>query len=305
MHLTLRQLQVFESVARHLSFTCAARELHLTQPAVSMQVKQLQNMVGMPLFEKRGRRATLTDAGRVMLRHSRMVMSQLSEIERDMHTLKGGSLKLCIASGMRQFAKILLAKFRAMYKSMHISLDVAPREEIPARLQCADAPDLALMERPPPGMPLEARVFMLNPLIVIATPRHPLAARRQIPLTEIAAQPMVMREPGTRGAMTQLFDQCGVRLAQLTDAASSESIKRHVETGRGLALVSAQAVELELTTGRVVALDLRNFPIMRKCYVARDKSRPLSPPASVFMQFALAESKRSGRAFALRREGAR
>jgi len=301
LHITMRQIQVFEAVARHRSFTCAARELHLTQPAVSMQIKQLQLMLGLPLFESRARAARLTEAGCAMLRHSRAILSQLAEIERDITTIKGGCLKICIASTISHFARLLLAKFRAVYKSVHVSLDVATREELIARLGCgADAPDLALMERPPPGLPFEARAFMVNPLIVIATPRHPLARRRQIPLAEIAAQPFVMREPGTRIAMTRVFDEHGVRLAPATRASGSE-IKQNVEAGLGLALVSAHTVELELNAGRVVALDLRHFPIMRKCYVAYRKGRTLSPPAMVFLQFALTEGKRSALAFAAAR----
>ncbi|MGR3915111.1 MAG: LysR family transcriptional regulator [Gammaproteobacteria bacterium] len=298
LHITMRQIQVFEAVVRHRSFTRAARELHLTQPAVSMQVKQLQAMLGLPLFESRARAARLTGAGRAMLRHSRAMMAQLAEIERDINILKGGSLKICIASTINRFARLLLAKFRAVYKSVHISLDVAGRAELIARLERgADAPDLALMERPPPGVPLEARAFMLNPLIVIATPRHPLARRRQIPLTEIAAQPVVMREPGTRTAMTRVFDEHGVRPAPGMRVSGSE-IAQNVAAGLGLAVVSAHAVELELSAGRVVALDLRHFPIMRKCYVAYRKGKALSPPAMVFLQFALSEGKRSGLAFA-------
>ena len=293
LHITIRQIQVFEAVARHRSFTRAARELHLTQPAVSMQVKQLQARIGLPLLEMRGRKADITDAGGAVLRHCRAMLAQLGEIERDINILKGGSLKICLTAAVSHFGQLLLAKFRAMYKSMHISLDVAARDELLARLGGGeDAPDLALMERPPPGLPLEARAFMRSPLIVIATPRHPLARRRQIPLAEIAAHPHVLREAGTSAAMTRVFDAHGVHLAAANSASGSE-IRENVQSGQYLAVVSAHSVEPELSAGRVVALDLRHFPIMRKCYVAYHKGKTLPPAANEFMQFALAEGERS------------
>ena len=132
LHITMRQLQVFESVARHLSFTRAAEELHLTQPAVSMQVKQLESMVELPLFEQMGKKVHLTDAGHAMVRHSRTMMAHLDEIERDINSLKGvegGHLKICIASTVNYFATRLLSRFCEQYRKVQISLDVINREE--------------------------------------------------------------------------------------------------------------------------------------------------------------------------------
>ena len=137
LHITMRQLQVFEAVARHLSFTRGAEELHLTQPAVSMQVKQLESMIELPLFEQMGKKVHLTEAGHTMLRHSRTMMAHLAEIERDVNGLKGvegGQLKICIASTVNYFATRLLAKFCEQYKKVHISLDVINREELIRRL---------------------------------------------------------------------------------------------------------------------------------------------------------------------------
>ena len=298
LHITIRQIQLFEAVARHGSFARAARELHLTQPTISMQVKQLQQMIGMPLLETCGRKARLTDAGNAVLCHCRSVLAQLDEIERDIRILKGGSLKICFTATVSHFGRLLLAKFRAMYKSTHVSLNVAAREDLLARLgggEDENTPDLALMERPPAGLPLEARAFMRSPLIVIATPHHPLARRRRIPLAEIAAQPFVLREAGTRSAMTRVYDTHGVQLAS-PDSASGSEIRQNVESGQCLAVVSAHSVQSELISGRVVALDLRHFPIMRKCYVAYRKGKTLPPAANEFMQFALAEGERSGHA---------
>ena len=297
LHITMRQLQVFEAVARHLSFTRAAEELHLTQPAVSMQVKKLESMVELPLFELLGKKVHLTEAGRTMVRHSRTMMSQLGEIERDINGLKGvegGTLKICIASTVNYFATRLLSKFCEVYKSVNISLDVTNREELLKRL-AANEPDLVLMGKPPPGLGVDARAFMENPLIVIANPQHPLAGRQKIPIAEIESEPFVMREPGsgTRTAMQRVFDKYGVTLTPGVQLSSNETIKQSVEAGLGLAVVSAHTVELELAAGRLISLDLQHFPIMRKWYVAYRKGKRLSPTATVFVEFVLTEGRKN------------
>jgi len=286
LHITMRQLQVFESVARHLSFTRAAEELHLTQPAVSMQVKQLESMVDLPLFEQLGKKVHLTEAGETMVRHSRMMMAQLNEIERDINSLRGiegGQLKICIASTVNYFATRLLSKFCDIYKSVNISLDVTNREELIKRLD-ANEPDLVLMGQPPDEPDVEAKAFMENPLIIIANPQHELCGRKSISIKEMADQTFVMREPGsgTRTAMRRVFDQYGVTPRPGIQLSSNETIKQSVEAGLGLAVVSAHTVELELNAGRLVSLDVEHFPIMRKWYVAYRKGKRLSTTAQVF-----------------------
>jgi len=299
LHITMRQLQVFEAVARHLSFTRAAEELHLTQPAVSMQVKQLESMVELPLFEQLGKKVHLTEAGETMVRHSRTMMSQLTDIERDINSLKGvegGTLKICIASTVNYFATRLLSRFCEVYKSVNISLDVTNREELIKRLE-ANEPDLVLMGQPPPGLDVDARAFMENPLVLIANPQHPLARRKKIPIEEMANEPFVMREPGsgTRTAMKRVFDQYDVALNPAIQLSSNETIKQSVEAGLGLAVVSAHTVELELNAGRLVSLDVQHFPIMRKWYVAYRKGKQLSKTATVFLDFVIEEGRKTQR----------
>lgn len=304
LHITMRQLQVFEAVARNLSFTRAAAELHLTQPAVSMQVKQLESMIGLPLFELLGKKVYLTEAGRMLVRHSRAMMSQLVEIERDIDGLKGvegGTLRICIASTVNYFATRLLSKFCEVYKSVNICLDVTNSEELFKRL-AANEPDLALMGQPPPGLGVDARAFMENPLIVIANPQHPLAGRQKIPIAEIEKEVFVMREPGsgTRTAMQRVFDEHGVTLTPGVQLSGNETVKQSVEAGLGLAVVSAHTVELELKAGRLISLDLQHFPIMRKWYVAYRKGKQLSQTAKVFVEFVLAEGQKTWRKGAAR-----
>ncbi|MEM7195407.1 MAG: LysR family transcriptional regulator [Pseudomonadota bacterium] len=299
LHITMRQLQVFESVARHLSFTRAAEELHLTQPAVSMQVKQLESMIELPLFEQIGKKVHLTEAGNTMVRHSRIMIDQLGEIERDVNSLRGiegGQLKICIASTVNYFATRLLSKFCEQYTSVNISLDVMNREELIKALE-ANTPDLVLMGIPPANLDVEAISFMDNPLILIANPAHPLAGKKKVPIHLMNEQTFVVREPGsgTRTAMKRVFDQFDVSLEHSIQLSSNETIKQSVEAGLGLAVVSAHTVELELKAGRLVSLDVEQFPIMRKWYICYRKGKKLSQTSQVFMDFVVTEGKNYGK----------
>lgn len=295
IHITMRQLQVFESVARHLSFTRAAEELHLTQPAVSMQVKQLESMIELPLFEQMGKKVHLTEAGHAMVRHSRTMMSHLSEIERDINSLKGvegGQLKICIASTVNYFATRLLSSFCEQYKKVHISLEVINREELIRRLE-ANEPDLVLMGQPPEGLDVEATAFMENPLILIANPQHPLSDQSGIKIDKLSDETFVMREPGsgTRSAMMRLFDKHGVKPKEGIQLSSNETIKQSVEAGLGLAVVSAHTVDLELKAGRLISLDVEYFPILRQWYICYRRGKRLSTTAQVFLDFVIKEGR--------------
>lgn len=295
IHITMRQLQVFESVARHLSFTRAAEELHLTQPAVSMQVKQLESMIELPLFEQMGKKVHLTEAGHTMVRHSRTMMSHLSEIERDINSLKGvegGQLKICIASTVNYFATRLLSSFCEQYKKVHISLEVINREELIRRLE-ANEPDLVLMGQPPEGLDVEATAFMENPLILIANPQHPLSDQSGIKIDKLSDETFVMREPGsgTRSAMMRLFDKHGVKPKEGIQLSSNETIKQSVEAGLGLAVVSAHTVDLELKAGRLISLDVEYFPILRQWYICYRRGKRLSTTAQVFLDFVIKEGR--------------
>ena len=295
LHITMRQLQVFESVARHLSFTRAAEELHLTQPAVSMQVKQLEAMIELPLFEQIGKKVHLTEAGRTMVRHSRVMMTHLEEIARDINSLKGvegGHLRICIASTVNYFATRLLSRFCEQYRKVQISLDVINREELIRRLE-VNEPDMVLMGQPPENLDVEATPFKENPLILIANPQHPLAKKKNIRIGKLDEETFVMREPGsgTRSAMMRLFEEHSVKPGHSIQLSSNETIKQSVEAGLGLAVVSAHTVELELQAGRLVSLDVQHFPLMRQWYVCYRRGKRLTPTAQVFLEFVIREGR--------------
>ena len=184
LHLTLRQLQVFEAVARHLSYTRAARELHLSQPAVSMQVKLLEESIGLPLFEQLGKKIFLTEAGREMFHYSKSIAQQLREAEAVFQQMKGldrGELKIAVASTANYFATQLLAHFCQAHPQVVVHLDVTNRAELLEQLE-RNSLDLVVMGQPPDGHDLVAESFMENPLVVIAAPNHGLVGRVQIPV---------------------------------------------------------------------------------------------------------------------------
>ena len=293
MHMTLRQLQVFDAVAHHLSFTRAAEHLHLTQPAVSMQVKQLEDATGLPLFEQMGKRIYLTEAGRAMHHYSRIIAEQLAEARQVMEELRGidgGHLQITVATTVNYFAARLLSTFCQRYKDVRISLDVTNREMLLRRLETNET-DIALMGRPPDDAELVAEPFMDNPLVVIAPPSHPLTHRRSIPLTELKQETFLMREPGsgTRMAMERFFAEKGITPSGSIEMTSNEAIKQSVEAGLGLGVVSVHTVELELEVGRLKTLDVESFPIVRRWYVVHRKEKRLSAVAQAFKDYVLSD----------------
>jgi len=296
MNITIRQLQVFEAVARHMGFTRAAEELHLTQPAVSMQVKQLEEQVGLPLFEQVGKKIFLTEAGKEMHHYSKVIASQLAEAEAVIESLKGvqrGRLDVSVASTANHFGTKLLAAFSRAHPSVTIKLDVTNRETLLRQLADNDK-DLVIMGRPPEGLDLEAEPFMDNPLVVVAHAHHPLAGQKQIPVQRLAQETFVVREPGsgTRIAMERFFESHGLPFAPGMEMSSNEAIKQAVEAGLGLAVVSIHTIELELESKRLAVLDVEEFPIMRHWYLVHPRSKRLSPVAQAFRQFVLRDAQK-------------
>jgi len=291
-HVTLRQLKVFESVARHLSYSRAADELGLTQPAVSMQIKALVEQVGLPLFDQIGRKISLTDAGHELYRHAHEVARQLGAAEEALATLKGlagGKLDIAVVSTAKYFAPQLLARFLKDHPGVQLKLSVNNREVVMRQL-AENETDLAITGRPPQRMETVAEAFAPHPHVIIAPPEHPLAGKRGIPLTRLAAETFVVREPGsgTRGLLERLFSENQVPLNMSLEMASNETIKQAVMAGMGISLLSLHTIGLELETGRLVALDVKGTPIERHWHVVHLQHKHLSPVARAFKDYLLA-----------------
>ena len=195
-HVTLRQLQVFEAVARHLSHSRAAKELYLSQPAISMQIKQLEQTVGMPLFEQVGKQIHLTEAGREMLHYSRTISQQLQEMESVFAEMKGlehGHLNISVVNTANYFMPRLLAKFCQQHPKIQISLQVANRDAVLKQLT-ENSTDLAIMGQPQERTEMTAQSFMKNPLVVIAQPAHSLCKVRHVKLKQLEQENFLVRE---------------------------------------------------------------------------------------------------------------
>jgi LysR family transcriptional regulator, low CO2-responsive transcriptional regulator len=294
LHLTLRQLKVFESVARYLNYTRAAQELFLTQPAVSMQVKQLEQQLGVALFEQLGKRIHLTEAGREVLGYARTVTQQLDELEGVLNHIKGlsgGKLHISVATTANYFIPTLLGTFSRRYPEVTISLDVTNRETLLQQLS-ENTVDLVIMGQPPAELDAEADAFMENPLVIVAPPDHPLAREKKIPLARLQEETFLVREPGsgTRIAMERFFAERQMHLKTGMEVGSNEAIKQSVQAGLGLGLLSRATIEQELTLKRLVVLDVADFPIMRHWYLVHRRGKRLSDAAEAFRQFMLTET---------------
>ena len=294
MNITFRQLQIFESVARHLSYTRASEELHLTQPAVSMQIKQLERSVGLPLFEQLGKKVFLTDAGREFSRYSSAISTQLDELQQVVNEMKGlkrGRLTIAVASTANYFVPQLLAAFCKQHGEVTVSLEVTNREQLLKGL-VENRSDLVIMGQPPGEMELVAERFMDNPLVVIAPPDHPLAKARQIPLARLLEEIFLVREQGsgTRSAVERFFTANQLALSTPMEMSSNEAIKQGVEAGLGLGIVSLHTLAMELALQRLVILDVVQFPIMRYWHIVHRSGKRLSLVAQGFQKFVQEES---------------
>ncbi|MEO7391462.1 MAG: LysR family transcriptional regulator [Ramlibacter sp.] len=286
---TLRQLKVFESVARHLSFSRAAEELHLTQPAVSTQVKKLEGHAGLPLFEQLGKKIHLTAAGAQMLQSSRAIIQQFQEAEQAMTQFKGvsgGQLNVTVISAGDYFFPRLLVEFARKHSGVTLNFGVCNREELLGQL-ADNLTDLAIMVRPPEDADTLAEPFAPHPYVVVAAPDHPMASRKRIPVARIAREPFIVREKGS-DTWNSMEDAFGTHLRQLNIAMeikSTETIKQAVMAGMGVSFLSAHTISRELQARSLAVLDVQGFPLMLNWYVVHRKAKRLPPVAQAFKAF--------------------
>jgi len=294
MHISLKQLQIFETVAAQQSYTKAAKLLFLSQPAVSMQIKQLEEQAGLPLFDRSGKQTNLTEAGTELLHHARLIHQQLrdaSQMMQEMRGLKRGRLHLTMASTASYFAPKLLAVFCERYPDVQVSLKVANRDGLLQALE-DNSTDLVIMGKPPAGMAVESEMFMNNPLVVIAPPGHPLTENKEIALNELSQHPFIVRErgSGTRAALERFLAQHDIERPSGMEMNSSEAIKQAVEAGLGLGVVSLNTIEMELLLNRLTVLDIENFPIMRHWRLVYRSDKRFTAITQAFHDYVIEEA---------------
>jgi LysR family transcriptional regulator, low CO2-responsive transcriptional regulator len=293
---TLHQLKVFETVARLTSITRAAEELSLTQPTVSMQIKQLTQNVGVPLFEQIGKKLYLTESGQELLATCREVFDRLSRFEMkitDLQGMKQGKLKLATITTTKYFIPRALAPFCQLYPGVDIALEITNHERILDRLN-DNLDDLYIISKIPERLDVALHPFLENPLVVVAPTSHPLAQEKNIPISKLQNEPFIMREPGsgTRAAVEQLFAKHGVSVKVRLELGGNEAIKQAIGVGFGISVLSQHTFTPETSaSGGLTILAVEHFPIERHWYIVHPTDKQLSILASTFFDFLQRESR--------------
>ncbi|BBP44116.1 LysR family transcriptional regulator [Thiosulfativibrio zosterae] len=288
-HASLRQIQVFESVARNLSFTRAAEELYLTQPTVSSQVKSLAEAIDMPLYEQIGRNIFLTEVGEQVACSCREVIGRLSNLEillDDYRGMKRGRLRVSVITTAKYFAPLALGKFCKKYPKIELGLKITNRENIYKRID-QNLDDLYILGQvPPTHLDLTSVPFAPNPLCIIAHKNHPLAGQK-VTLKRLAKEPFLMREEGSgiRSAIEDLFAEQGLTVQERLSLESNEAVKHCVAGELGVACVSEHALNLSEPNMPIVKLDVEGFPILKQWNIVYPASKELSILAKEFLTF--------------------
>ncbi|MEM9907619.1 MAG: LysR substrate-binding domain-containing protein [Cyanobacteria bacterium P01_D01_bin.44] len=301
IHATLHQLKVFEATARHGSFTRAAEELFLTQPTVSIQVKQLTKAVGLPLFEQIGKRLYLTQAGQQLLSTCQEIFDGLEQFEMSVADLKGmkqGQLKLAVITTAKYFVPRLLGPFCQRYPGIDISLKVTNHQTIQERM-ANNQDDIYILSQPPGHIDLAVHPFLPNPLIVLAPHNHPLAGEKNIPISKLNDEAFIMREPGsgTREAIQKLFEEHNISVKVRLELGSNEAIKQAIAGGLGISILSQHTIISEGSRAEFAVLDVEHFPIKRQWYVTHLSGKQPSVVADTFLQYLLDESEQMAQQF--------
>jgi DNA-binding transcriptional LysR family regulator len=291
-NVTLRQLRIFNSVARHQSFVRAAEELSLTAPAISMQIKELEVEVGLRLFDRSSRRVSLTTVGEYLLAHTRRVLSTLRDAEDMVARFRGlntGPLDVGMVSTAKYFVPRMLVRFRDEHPGVDIRLQVCNnRDEIVALLQ-QGAVELAIMGRPPKGYPTRAEPFAMHPHVLVTATDHRFSHFEEVPAQALVDEGFIVREPGsgTRAALDEYLHAHHVTPRIVTQMSSNEAIKQAVMSGMGIALLSLHTISLELKYGLIATPNVEGLPVMRRWHVVNNQAKVLSPAAEAFRYFML------------------
>lgn len=294
MHFTLQQLRLFESVYRNTGYTRAAKELHLTQPAVSIQIKRLEEQVGLPLFEQVGKKIYPTAAGKAVYQASIDILERVGELKDTVEGLKGdvkGPLQLAVVTTTKYFMPHLLGRFLQQYPEVEPRLKFTNRARVMERLMNNDD-DFVVMGQTPADEGLETYPFLENILVVAAPPDHPLAKRKNIKLEALLNERFLEREEGsgTRLLFDGLLKRNDLTIEPYMELGSSEAIKQGVMAGLGLAVLSLHSLSLEHDAGKLAVLDVVGFPLIRRWYAVHLKGKTLSLAARTFLEFILENS---------------
>jgi LysR family transcriptional regulator, low CO2-responsive transcriptional regulator len=286
---TLRQLVTFHTLARLGSVSRTAQELHLTQPAVSLQLGILEESAGTPLLARGTRGVRLTEAGEVMAQYAARIIDLWGEASEAMAAQCGhvaGTLRVGMVTTAEYLLPHLLLEFARQHEQVAVKLSVGNRAEIGMQLAQQEI-DLAIMGRPPAELRVNAAPFARHPMAFVAAPDHPLALKPDITLADFAGVKLLVRErgSGTRTTVEQLFKDAGLPMTLDAETSSNEAIKQLCAAGYGVAFISLHACVLEMQAGLLVQLPLPGHPVQREWYVVSQADRPLAAAAAAFASF--------------------
>ena len=291
MHVTFRQLSMFAEVARQGSVQRAAETLHLTPPAVSLQIKELESQVGQILFDRSGRRMALTTSGEYFQYYARKLLATLKDAEDAMarlSRLESGRLTIGMVSAAKYFLPQLLAKFHAEHPAVDVRLRLGLRDDLGSLLQSGDV-DLCVMGRAPRALPCRAEPFAVHPHVLVTSPSHRFAHAEGVPASALADEPFIVREAvsGTRSVLQEYLDEHRIQPTFVMEMHSNEAIKQAVMAGMGVSLLSLHTIALEWTNGLIAAPAVEGLPLNRHWHLVHVAGKYLSPSAEAFRYFML------------------
>lgn len=289
--LTLRQLQIFVAAAKNLSFARTAEELHLTPPAVSMQLKQLEENIGLPLFERSGREVRLTAAGGLFVHHAARILGEIKDTEFSLQSLldaETGQITVGMVSTAKYFMPRMLAGYSRQNQGVDVQFMVGNREIILQKLVDNEL-DLAIMGRMPSEVDATSLPMAVHPYVIVAPPNHPLAEATSFDIQELRGETFLLREEGSgsRRVAEEMFKNHLFTPAKTLSLGSNETIKQAVMAGMGISLISLHTLMLELKTGALKILDVQGTPIERKWYLVHMNGKRLLPSGQRFKSYLL------------------
>jgi DNA-binding transcriptional LysR family regulator len=267
LYASLNSLLVFHEVWKHRSFSKAAEELFISQPAVTKHIKELERRVGMGLIQRRKGGFLLTEAGKILFKYTHKISSHLMDIESLLEDLKKDHQGILKIGTTESYSKGLMPKllsgFQTSFPFMKIALDVGNSEEIEKSL-FAYKNDLVLIAVTKKSTRFESIPFLREGLVLIVSPNHLLANKKSVSLRELGRYPLIIRAKGstTRRIILQAFKDVGIHPSLLIEAGSSEFIKQWVSEGRGVSIIVKRTVEDEEKRGII-----KTIPLLEKLYL--------------------------------------
>ncbi|GAW30658.1 selenium metabolism-associated LysR family transcriptional regulator [Carboxydocella sp. JDF658] len=288
--MNLNYLKVFHTVAKHQGFTKAAEELLISQPTISVQIKNLEQELGLELFQKLGRKVYLTEAGRTLFHYTSKIFNQLEEAENALKDLKGlGKGRLLVGASTTPGIYVLpriLGQYRKLYPGIEVVLEISNSQEIEQKLLQHEL-EIAFCGGEVIAHPqIKAKTITYDELVIVTAIDHPLARETTVTLEQVLAEPFILREPGssTRIALEQRLQLLGKKIKVAMQFGSLEAIKQAVAANLGISLLSRFVIDQEVCAGSLQVIKIPELTIRREIKLLRHKDTKISAPVQAFLR---------------------